>query len=623
MCGITALISKEGEPENKNLISKVLDSFPYRGPDDNGIDYVDINEKIIFGHLRLSILDISEAGHQPMYDHSGRYVMIFNGEIYNYKEIKSKYLRDVKFKSGTDSEVLLELYAVMKEKILDIINGMFAIIIYDKVEDEIFFTRDRLGIKPLYICNLKDKILLCSEPKAAVTSNFVKFEPNEEAIFDFLAFGERDHTVPTFFQYVSRIPPGTFGIIKKDMTIVYEEYWNIKNNQVKNLTDLKMEDIVNKVDELINEAIKYRLISDVPVGTSLSGGIDSSLVAALANKYHDNKFTSVSAIFEGEEIDESKFSKLIVKENNLKGVFTSPNPDEVINQLDKILEIQGEPIGSMSPLVQYFVMKEAKKNNLTVMLDGQGADELFAGYTHYIDTYFKELSGNLHWRKLYRKYKEHMAFSERDIKHKILIKIIFKGVLEKILPQKIYEHRIKRNKLKLFKEGVFEKYYDGKRVKLPKRLSLKESLLYSTTISSLPNLLMYEDRNSMAFSIEARVPYLDHNVVEFMASLKTDQIYEVMISKVILRKISERYIPEDIAWRKDKIGFAAPEKKWMQKLKTEIHNRLSENSWVMNFANFNYLNELFENFENLSIHEYRYIWRCYSVEWWYNKFLNS
>lgn len=623
MCGITALISKEGEPENKNLISKVLDSFPYRGPDDNGIDYVDINEKIIFGHLRLSILDISEAGHQPMYDHSGRYVMIFNGEIYNYKEIKSKYLRDVKFKSGTDSEVLLELYAVMKEKILDIINGMFAIIIYDKVEDEIFFTRDRLGIKPLYICNLKDKILLCSEPKAAVTSNFVKFEPNEEAIFDFLAFGERDHTVPTFFQYVSRIPPGTFGIIKKDMTIVYEEYWNIKNNQVKNLTDLKMEDIVNKVDELINEAIKYRLISDVPVGTSLSGGIDSSLVAALANKYHDNKFTSVSAIFEGEEIDESKFSKLIVKENNLKGVFTSPNSDEVINQLDKILEIQGEPIGSMSPLVQYFVMKEAKKNNLTVMLDGQGADELFAGYTHYIDTYFKELSGNLHWRKLYRKYKEHMAFSERDIKHKILIKIIFKGVLEKILPQKIYEHRIKRNKLKLFKEGVFEKYYDGKRVKLPKRLSLKESLLYSTTISSLPNLLMYEDRNSMAFSIEARVPYLDHNVVEFMASLKTDQIYEVMISKVILRKISERYIPEDIAWRKDKIGFAAPEKKWMQKLKTEIHNRLSENSWVMNFANFNYLNELFENFENLSIHEYRYIWRCYSVEWWYNKFLNS
>ena len=623
MCGITALISKEGEPENKNLISKVLDSFPYRGPDDNGIDYVDINEKIIFGHLRLSILDISEAGHQPMYDHSGRYVMIFNGEIYNYKEIKSKYLRDVKFKSGTDSEVLLELYAVMKEKILDIINGMFAIIIYDKVEDEIFFTRDRLGIKPLYICDLKDKILLCSEPKAAVTSNFVKFEPNEEAIFDFLAFGERDHTVPTFFQYVSRIPPGTFGIIKKDMTIVYEEYWNIKNNQVKNLTDLKMEDIVNKVDELINEAIKYRLISDVPVGTSLSGGIDSSLVAALANKYHDNKFTSVSAIFEGEEIDESKFSKLIVKENNLKGVFTSPNSDEVINQLDKILEIQGEPIGSMSPLVQYFVMKEAKKNNLTVMLDGQGADELFAGYTHYIDTYFKELSGNLHWRKLYRKYKEHMAFSERDIKHKILIKIIFKGVLEKILPQKIYEHRIKRNKLKLFKEGVFEKYYDGKRVKLPKRLSLKESLLYSTTISSLPNLLMYEDRNSMAFSIEARVPYLDHNVVEFMASLKTDQIYEVMISKVILRKISERYIPEDIAWRKDKIGFAAPEKKWMQKLKTEIHNRLSENSWVMNFANFNYLNELFENFENLSIHEYRYIWRCYSVEWWYNKFLNS
>ena len=623
MCGITALISKEGEPENKNLISKVLDSFPYRGPDDNGIDYVDINEKIIFGHLRLSILDISEAGHQPMYDHSGRYVMIFNGEIYNYKEIKLKYLRDVKFKSGTDSEVLLELYAVMKEKILDIINGMFAIIIYDKLEDEIFFTRDRLGIKPLYICNLKDKILLCSEPKAAVTSNFVKFEPNEEAIFDFLAFGERDHTVPTFFQYVSRIPPGTFGIIKKDMTIVYEEYWNIKNNQVKNLTDLKMEDIVNKVDELINEAIKYRLISDVPVGTSLSGGIDSSLVAALANKYHDNKFTSVSAIFEGEEIDESKFSKLIVKENNLKGVFTSPNSDEVINQLDKILEIQGEPIGSMSPLVQYFVMKEAKKNNLTVMLDGQGADELFAGYTHYIDTYFKELSGNLHWRKLYRKYKEHMAFSERDIKHKILIKIIFKGVLEKILPQKIYEHRIKRNKLKLFKEGVFEKYYDSKRVKLPKRLSLKESLLYSTTISSLPNLLMYEDRNSMAFSIEARVPYLDHNVVEFMASLKTDQIYEVMISKVILRKISERYIPEDIAWRKDKIGFAAPEKKWMQKLKTEIHNRLSENSWVMNFANFNYLNELFENFENLSIHEYRYIWRCYSVEWWYNKFLNS
>jgi len=623
MCGITALISKEGEPENKNLISKVLDSFPYRGPDDNGIDYVDINEKIIFGHLRLSILDISEAGHQPMYDHSGRYVMIFNGEIYNYKEIKSKYLRDVKFKSGTDSEVLLELYAVMKEKILDIINGMFAIIIYDKVEDEIFFTRDRLGIKPLYICNLKDKILLCSEPKAAVTSNFVKFEPNEEAIFDFLAFGERDHTVPTFFQYVSRIPPGTFGIIKKDMTIVYEEYWNIKNNQVKNLTDLKMEDIVNKVDELINEAIKYRLISDVPVGTSLSGGIDSSLVAALANKYHDNKFTSVSAIFEGEEIDESKFSKLIVKENNLKGVFTSPNSDEVINQLDKILEIQGEPIGSMSPLVQYFVMKEAKKNNLTVMLDGQGADELFAGYTHYIDTYFKELSGNLHWRKLYRKYKEHMAFSEREIKHKILIKIIFKGVLEKILPQKIYEHRIKRNKLKLFKEGVFEKYYDGKRVKLPKRLSLKESLLYSTTISSLPNLLMYEDRNSMAFSIEARVPYLDHNVVEFMASLKTDQIYEIMISKVILRKISERYIPEDIAWRKDKIGFAAPEKKWMQKLKTEIHNRLSENSWVMNFANFNYLNELFENFENLSIHEYRYIWRCYSVEWWHNKFLNS
>lgn len=623
MCGITALISKIGEPENMNLISKVLDSFPYRGPDDNGIDYVDMEERIIFGHLRLSILDISEAGHQPMSDHSGRYVMIFNGEIYNYKEIKLEYLSDVKFKSGTDSEVLLELYAKMKEKILDIINGMFAIIIYDKVKDEIFFARDRLGIKPLYICHLKDKILLCSEPKAAVTSNFVNFEPNEEAIFDFLAFGERDHTISTFFQYVRRIPPGTFGVIKKDMTIMYEKYWNIKKSQNESLTDLKLEDVVDKVDELINEAIKYRLISDVPVGTSLSGGIDSSLVAALANKYHDNKFTSVSAIFEGEEIDESKFSKLIVKENKLRGVFTSPNSDEVINELDNILEIQGEPIGSMSPLVQYFVMKEAKKNNLTVMLDGQGADELFAGYTHYIDTYFKELSGNFQWRKLYRKYKEHMAFSEKDIKHKNLIKIIIKGVLEKILPQKIYEHRIKKNKLKLFKKGIFDRYYGSKRVKLPKRLSLKESLLYSTTISSLPNLLMYEDRNSMAFSIEARVPFLDHNVVEFMASLKTDQIYETMISKVILRKISERYIPEEIAWRKDKIGFAAPEKKWMRKLKKQIHDRLNENSWVMNFANFNYLNELFENFENLSIQEYRYIWRCYSVEWWHNNFSNS
>tara|TARA_B100000287_G_scaffold418967_1_gene456597 strand:- start:139 stop:2010 length:1872 start_codon:yes stop_codon:yes gene_type:complete len=623
MCGITALISKEGNPENKNLISKVLDSFPYRGPDDDGIDYVDINEKVIFGHLRLSILDISKAGHQPMYDHSGRYVMIFNGEIYNYKEIKLKYLSDVKFKSGTDSEVLLELYARMKEKIFDIINGMFAIIIYDKVKDEIFFTRDRLGIKPLYICNLKDEILLCSEPKAAVISNFVNFEPNEEAIFDFLAFGERDHTDSTFFQYVKRIQPGTFGYIKKDMTIMYEEYWNIKNNQTKHLGNLKLEDIVDKVDELINDAIKYRLISDVPVGTSLSGGIDSSLVAALASKYHDNKFTSVSAIFEGEEVDESKFSRLIVKENNLRGVFTSPNPDEVIKELDNILEIQGEPIGSMSPLVQYFVMKEAKKNNLTVMLDGQGADELFAGYTHYIDTYFKELSGNFHWRKLYRKYKEHMAFSGKDIEYKNLIKIMLKGVLEKFLPQKIYEYRIKNNKLKLFKSGVFEKYYESSRVKLPKRLSLKENLLYSTTISSLPNLLMYEDRSSMAFSIEARVPYLDHNLVEFMASLKTDQIYEIMISKVILRKISERYIPEDIAWRRDKIGFAAPEKKWMRKLKKQIHNTLNENSWIMNFANFNYLNELFENFENLNVNEYRYIWRCYSVEWWYNKFSNS
>jgi len=579
MCGITGIISQNTSLISRQRLKLMTDKISHRGPDGEGY-WINPDGTVGFGHRRLSIIDLSDAGHQPMHVYPSlsiseeratpHYTIIHNGEIYNYIELKKELItKGYKFSSQTDTEVIAAAYDYYKEDCLQYFDGMFSFAIWDEKEKVLFAARDRFGEKPFFFYYDEKQFVFASEMKALWASGIERI-PNLKLLFNYLTIGYVDNpAIPeeTFFENISKLPAASYlkySLADNQCSIF--NYWDIDVE----IRDEKISDgeAIEKFNNLFYQSVKRRLRSDVAIGTSLSGGLDSSsVVAAIMNSQNsENKEsswqgTAFSAIFPGYEKDEYVYSKLVADKFRLKHFTIEPLASTLPADFEKLFYHQEEPFGSASIYAQFKLYELAKRENVKVLLDGQGADEVLAGYHKYFKWY---------WQELYRKRKLIASHELRAAKELgITEKFGWKNRIAALFPEfaSIFlEKHYLLNALKhedLTKEFVRlqskEAYYAA-----PEMSGLNGTLYFNTRMHGLEELLRYADRNSMAHGLEIRLPFLNHELVEFVFSLPSHFKIRQGWTKWLLRKSMENDMPAEIVWRKDKIGYEPPQREWMQ-----------------------------------------------------------
>lgn len=588
MCGIAG-IWNWSEPEMaQHNIKLMTDKIIHRGPDGEGFWHKpDIG--LSLGHRRLSIIDLSESASQPM-KYMNRYVITFNGEIYNYIELK-EYLRSKGyfFSTQSDTEVIMAAFDFWDTKCLEHFDGMFAFAIFDELRNFLFCARDRFGEKPFYYYHDKNKFLFASEIKAFSNLKLDK-ELDEYLIFLFLNYNLHENPLcieNTFFKNIKKLIPGHYFIFKSNQTIIQKKYWNINLHQNSNKS---FQDAQIEFKELFFNSVRRRLRSDVPVGTSLSGGLDSSSVVLTMDSIiqeTQNLQKTFSARFPDTKFDEGFFISKVTENKNIQQYFTYPNLDNMIKVLPKIMYHQEEPFASASIYAQWEVFKLASENNVVVLLDGQGADEYLAGYTHFFLPFFREIYSNEGKKSVQKKYNEYIS---NNIAIQEPLKLNFKFFLESRFSG--FYHNLSNLKHRFFGIQInpnislaLKNNYSNLNPPFFNHQTLNESLYYHTFVSGLEKLLRFADKNSMAFSREVRLPFLNHDLVKFVFDLPSEyKIYNGW-TKGILRYALQELLPQEIAWRKNKLGFQPPQNEWLTKKEWkdwayDYHSICVRNQWI-------------------------------------------
>tara|TARA_B100000131_G_scaffold120951_1_gene117989 strand:+ start:28081 stop:29976 length:1896 start_codon:yes stop_codon:yes gene_type:complete len=631
MCGISGIINFNKKSVEESSLKKMMGEMKHRGPDDDGVF---IEENIGFGFVRLSIIDLSDAGHQPMFDKSGRFMIIHNGEVFNYIELRNELLsKGYSFSSNTDTEVILYSFIEWGPACLEKFNGMWAFCIYDRESSKLFLSRDRYGIKPLYYHLDENRFVFCSEIQPILSKIQDKAIPNEQIIFDYLVFNRTDHSDETFFKDIYKLGHGNYLSI--DLNPAKDHFINIPWTSTKidsnkatiykgKWYDLKTEvlksepfDSPEEYLEMFRSSINLRLRSDVPIGVCFSGGLDSSSIASILLENENQKnLNSFSAIYgSGKRGDESEF--ISQYDNRIKNMhFTSPNSSDFLNDITRFTKLHTEPFPSTSIYAQYKVMELAKEHSV-VTLDGQGADETLAGYHYFFGYYFKDLLKKISIGKLTKEalgyYKNHNSTYALKV-----MAFLF-------LPKKI-QINSQLNRRGYINTKFASKYSHSSMI--PKNLydidSLNNSLL-SHYEYKLEHLLKWEDKNSMFFSLESRVPFLDYRLVHKTLSLPSSNMIEKGITKKILRDSMYGIVPEKIRMRKDKIGFESPEASWFReksfnKFISDIIN--SESFKSRDFINSKSAKSLYDNHLNNKIDVSNEIWKMINLELWFRQFID-
>ena len=580
MCGILSIINNKPDNGSEKLI-KACAIIRHRGPDDEGfltwvpgeqpkiwagndttsstLNHWHYNQlapgqsfKVGFGHRRLSILDLSPAGHQPMaYDDAGLSIT-FNGEVYNYLEIKAELEQlGHSFHTTSDTEVILHAWQQWSLSCLDKFNGMFAFVILDHKKKELFAVRDRFGVKPVFYFQGKNSLYLASEIKQIRTSPEYKFTLNEPIARQFLATGAVNHSNETFDTAIKTLPCGHYMYIdlSKESTDFQIKQWYTL--QPKKWT-AGFDEAVDQFRTLLTDAVSLRLRSDVTVGSCLSGGLDSSSIVCIAANLLKAKgdfagLETVTACFDAAKYDEWKFAEEVIKKTNAVPHKTFPSFKQLQDEIDQFIWHQDEPTGSTSQFSQWAVFKRTHEAGLKVMIDGQGADEQLAGYSSndlpfYAGLLKKAKFGSLIDEAIY--YKKENGYYPKGFL--IQAMKLNSGKLKNVAT---VDYLINTEPDNLYKEPAKD---------------LHENLLRQLYMEPLPALLRYEDHNSMAWSVESRTPFLDYKFVEFTMGLPDLFLYKRSVRKHILRKAMHNIIPEAIENRRDKMGFVTPEELWLK-----------------------------------------------------------
>lgn len=562
MCGISGVITK-GMCEAEKVLSKMESMQAHRGPDIQDQTIVDIDNWCLgLGHQRLSILDLSERGRQPMESSSGDSVIVYNGEVYNYKELREESL-DHECRTATDTEIVLEMLESRGvANSMELFNGMWAFAWLDRRARKLYLARDRAGIKPLYYYSDEKHFYFASEVKSIISSAGRTFSLDYQAVGEYLLQSLQDTRSNSFFTQVKAVPAGhylEFDLTRDSITFEIKRYWNVLDG-----ASCDIEDIEKKIYDLFLDSVSLRLRSDVPVGVTLSGGIDSSAIAAAMKERlgSADNLNILSAVSPGSDLDESEYIDQMVNYLGAKvhKVDLNWGAEKAIELLETVTRYNDSPVGSFSNVAHYLLMKKAQELGITVILSGQGADELLCGYRKYLGFYLGSLYRS---RKYFQVVRILFGFL---INRTVVNQFSFREA-KRYLPT-----RFKKNELSILGEKLQSNF-------IPVHVGLKpgqtiiERQAEDLEKYSVPYLTHYEDRMSMAWSREIRLPFLDYRLMELFINLPISRKLSSGWTKYIFRKALQRILPKKIAWRKDKQGFINPQEDWLRSdLKTEVLN---------------------------------------------------
>ncbi len=631
MCGFVTFINHG----NKELLKESTELISHRGPDNQSI-FWDENFNSGLGHRRLSIIDLSEEGNQPMWSDDQQTAILFNGEIFNFLELKKEFYRDgVEFRTNTDTEVLLKGYQKYGEKILNKLIGMYSFVIYEKRTGNIFGARDHIGIKPFYYFHKNDTIIIASEIKSILNAL-----GNVEADFEALASPMHFQTAPqTGFKGIKKLEPGHFLEFRKGK-INLKQYWSIlKNNEI----ELIDKDFEESLDFLLNDSIEKQMISDVPIGVLLSGGLDSSLIAAIMSKNTNKSITSFNIRIKENDlseqgiVDDSQYARKVAKQFSFNHKEITIDP-KIIDLLPKLVYHLEELTVDPAAINTFLISKAAKESGISVLLSGIGADEVFSGYRIHLalntinklgavgnnklvknmGELFSKISGNipLPTRKHTRWFKKILYLISIDPSYR---HVLGKDAsLDSSLHSKLYNndyyynklHHIQKEKI-LFEENNLSSYL--------KKICLSDSSIY------LPDHnLQYLDKATMAASIEARPPLIDRRIVKLAFKMPDNFRIKSGKQKYILKKIAKKYLDDTIINR-PKAPFAAPLRGWVKNdLKEMIFDNLSENTIKKRGVfNYKYVSEILHNHNNGFEDNSQLIFRLLMTEIWFSTFIDK
>ncbi len=569
MCGIAGIVSASGFDPQSLLEATHL--VKHRGPDGYGFAYfcprpgcrgqVILNENRVptegaivgLGHRRLAILDLSPSGSQPMQTSDGMLTVVFNGEIYNYLEIREELKAlGCAFRTGTDTEVLLQAYRQWGRECLHRFNGMWSFAIWDSSRQRLFCSRDRFGIKPFYYSCDSGRFLFASEIKQLLRFPDIPRRANAGRVWDYLEFGILSHSEETLFQGIRELRGGhslTLDVASGEMSPIIERYWDL---ELRTPGSVSEEAAREQFLETFKDAVRIRLRSDVPVGSCLSGGLDSSSIVSVARSLAPrDDFHTFSACFDDPQLDERPYIEEAVSATRAKPHYVFPSGTAFRESLERLLWHQDEPIAGSSVFAQEAVMERARREAVPVLLDGQGGDETLCGYRKFYYFYLRHLL----------KRREPRLLREASLQ-------LWRGDsvplnwadATRYLPQPF---RRKHSVVARLSDNDFAKHRGEDAIRLGPGESLAARQKEDLVRLSLPVLLRYEDRNSMAHSIETRLPFLDYRLVEFLVNSPEHLKLRDGWTKWILRQAMRGILPEKIRLRRRKLGFDAPEKQWI------------------------------------------------------------
>lgn len=568
MCGISGIFNLDGNPVQASQIESMNSLITHRGPDGHGV-YTDGN--IGIGSTRLAIIDLREIANQPMTDTDGRYVIVYNGEIFNYIELRNDLIKKgYRFNNNSDTEVILNSYKEYGEDCLHKLNGMWAFAIWDKKENSLFCSRDRYGIKPFYYYKDQNRFIFGSEIKQILDYKVDK-SINDDIIYDYLVFNFIDHTEKTFFKNIKKLPAGWKIKVTENEFSVSKWYelpqGRIEGGGVKTL----YEDFYN----LVYDSVRIRLRSDVEVGSCLSGGLDSSTIVCLMNDILHNEGKAeiqktFTAAYDDPSIDERKYVEEVIRQTKSTKYYCFPDSKGLLEDFDKMVWHQEEPFTGSTVFAQWSVFRKIHETGIKVVLDGQGSDEILLGYFSFFPFHLKRFMLNPF--KFFSEF-----FSGIDTTNLGLIKFS-ENLVYFNTPFIRYRHVINNAKSFLNRDFVFSRNRRDVFNVMVAASGLDTNRLSNLWNISLPSLLRYEDKNSMAFSVEARLPFLDHRLVEFIFSIPYDYLIKNGWTKFVLRESMKDRIPEDIRMRKGKLAFSVPQKKWLSEMETFLSLTFNEDS---------------------------------------------
>ena len=643
MCGITGYITnKKDRSISKNIIYSMTKILSHRGPDDAGCVLIDPHKKsystfcnpdeiisfstakVGLGHRRLSIIDLSKNGHQPMSDKGGKVWLVFNGEIYNYIEIKAQLeQKGYSFKSKTDTEVILKSYIEWGTQCFNKFNGMWAIAIYDLQKKNIILSRDRFGKKPLYYYLKNSEFIFASEIKSIFQHPMVEKEPDYEKIYRYLSTNYRyiDGDDNSFFKNIFQVPKSSYITIDENFRIEKQNYWYLTTTKVNNSS---YKDLIDQYKNLLINSIRIRLRSDVSVGCFLSGGMDSTSITCIAYHILNQPITTFSGITGNIKgvYDESPYINSVIKHVNADYYYIRPDPKNIFDIVMEMLSFHDEPICTITWYSMYLIVKEIGTKNIPVMLNGHGCDECMAGYWDYYHYHFYDM---FRMRDLNSLSEEKKYWYDNHKRDKNELKQ-YEDYIKKILNNDISEMSRFPDYSSCFIEDIQNKYKGNVKYDIPEYTSLLTRRMFSDLFyETVPPVLRAEDRNTMSCSIESRSPFLDYRLVELCYSLPNKYKIRDGIGKWLLREAMKGILPENVRLRKDKSGFIAPAGEWFRTVnKKQIYDLIRSDTFSKRgIFNVPQVKFFFEEHVNQKKDHYMFIWQLINLELWFRFFFDN